>query len=132
MCVITNPFHIQSRYGFEYIAIRSWHKTDSIILVPLMKSIFNNGMVFNIIPGTEINIVLLCYKIISRAFSVSAVTFPFHQGKVVFPGFIQDQSLILLGGADPVIILVSRNLPGRLLINITLQGLSCGRPAITA
>jgi hypothetical protein len=88
-----------------------------------MESIFNNGMITDFRSNAEINIKLLGNKIISGSVQGVCSNISIPPGKVVLPGFSQLRSIIRFGGARSVIILVSRNRPGWLLINITSRGL---------
>ena len=62
---------------------------------------------------------------------VSGNTFPFHQGKVVLPGFIHDVFSILQGSFKLVMMFDSIKSPILSLINKTRQGLLCGKDDFT-
>src|ERR1022692_2191483 len=84
--IITNLFHVQPRNWGSYVGMGTWLKANAVIAIPLMQSIFNDRMIFNMIPGAKINIIFIGHEIVSWCIDSIRNDIAIPPGKCGFPG----------------------------------------------
>src|SRR5947207_12000438 len=64
--IVADFFHVKSRDGLCHIRMRPWLKANTVVCIPLVQTVFNEGMIFETVAAAKINIVLIGDKIVSR------------------------------------------------------------------